>query len=71
MGKAAAPRSIPLRGIDEDFPGWHAWRSDAGRAWATRTGPSATWGRSAVPMTVDADSETQLREVLEGYRDAA
>lgn len=21
-----------------EFPGWHIWRSNAGRGWATRTG---------------------------------
>lgn len=24
--------------LEAEFPGWHIWRSDAGRWWATRTG---------------------------------
>jgi hypothetical protein len=56
----AGPRSL-----EADFPGWHVWRSSAGRWWATRTGADAAWERgSEVPMTVDADDEDRMREVL-------
>ena len=24
--------------LEAEFPGWHVWRSNAGRWWATRTG---------------------------------
>jgi hypothetical protein len=49
------------------FPGWRAWRSDAGRLWATRTGAKrrrpprapAEWA-----MTVDADDTAAMRAVL-------
>jgi hypothetical protein len=49
-----------------EFPGWHIWRSNAGRWWATRTGPvlhREDLGTGRV-MTLDADDETALREQL-------
>jgi hypothetical protein len=52
--------------IEADFPGWHIWRSNAGRWWATRTGSvlrREDLGTGRV-MTVDADDETDLREQL-------
>jgi hypothetical protein len=52
--------------IEADFPGWHIWRSNAGRWWATRTGPvvrRAELGAARV-MTVDADDEDLLRDQL-------
>ena len=51
--------------LEADFPGWHVWRSSAGRWWATRTGAGAQWERgSLVPMTVDADDEDSMRAAL-------
>ena len=52
--------------LEADFPGWHVWRSSAGRWWATRTGAGALQRCSAgdLPMTVDADDEDQMRAVL-------
>ena len=57
----------PLAAIRRRFPGWHFWKSSAGRWWASRTGvqremplhPPAEWA-----MTVDADNTTELRNVL-------
>ena len=45
--------------LETEFPGWHIWRSSAGRWWATRTGlvlrrEDLGTGRF---MTVDADNE--------------
>ena len=51
---------------EAEFPGWHIWRSNAGRWWATRTGSvlrREDLGTGRV-MTVDADDETALREQL-------
>jgi hypothetical protein len=52
-----------LRAVEAEFPGWHAWRSNAGRWWATRTGPDEQRERP-VPRTVDADDEAGLRALL-------
>lgn len=52
--------------LEAEFSGWHIWRSNAGRWWATRTGPVVhreNLGTRRV-MTVDADDETSLREQL-------
>jgi hypothetical protein len=52
--------------LEAEFPGWHIWRSSAGRWWATRTGSvlrREELGTGRV-MTVDADSDTELREQL-------
>ncbi len=51
-----------------EFARWHVWRSDKGRWWATRTGRNAQLNASDVPMTVDARSEEELRELLNAYR---
>lgn len=52
--------------LEAEFPGWHIWRSNAGRWWATRTG--SVLGRDELGtgrvMTVDADDEGDLREQL-------
>jgi hypothetical protein len=51
---------------EADFPGWHIWRSNAGRWWATRTGfvlRREELGTGRV-MTVDADDEASLRQQL-------
>jgi len=52
--------------LEAEFPGWHIWRSNAGRWWATRTGlvrRRENLGTGRV-MTVDADDERGLREQL-------
>jgi hypothetical protein len=52
--------------LEADFPGWHIWRSNAGRWWATRTGSVLRrddLGTGRV-MTLDADDETVLRDLL-------
>lgn len=52
--------------LEAEFPGWHIWRSNAGRWWATRTGAvlrRADLGSGRV-MTVDADDDGALREQL-------
>jgi hypothetical protein len=49
-----------------EFPGWHIWRSNAGRWWATRTGSvlrREDLGTGRV-MTLDADDEHGLCEQL-------
>ena len=48
--------------FEAEFPGWHIWRSNAGRWWATRTGTilrREDLGTGRV-MTVDADDEDAL-----------
>jgi hypothetical protein len=48
--------------LEAEFPGWHIWRSNAGRWWATRTGSvlrREDLGTGRV-MTLDADDETGL-----------
>jgi hypothetical protein len=61
----------PLAALRRDFPGWHPWRSSAGRYWATRMrhrekpselplDESVTWA-----MTVDGDDAAQLRKAIE------
>lgn len=69
MSRRAAPRgslAVQVAAIEDDFPGWHAWPSSAGRCWATRTGSrrrppgaGADWA-----MTVDGDTPDQLREAI-------
>lgn len=52
--------------LQAEFSGWHIWRSNAGRWWATRTGSvlhREELGTGRV-MTVDADDEASLREQL-------
>jgi hypothetical protein len=54
--------------LDAEFPGWHIWRSNAGRWWATRTGfvlRREDLGTGRV-MTLDADDEPELRQQLTG-----
>jgi hypothetical protein len=53
-------------GMAQEFPGWHIWRSQAGRWWATRLGNMA-WDQHHDPgfaMTVDADTPAELVMVL-------
>ena len=52
--------------LEADFPGWHIWRSNVGRWWATRTGTVLRregLGTGRV-MTVDADDEGALSDQL-------
>ena len=54
--------------LEAEFPGWHIWRSNAGRWWATRTGSvlrREELGTGRV-MTLDADDESDLRGQLTG-----
>jgi len=49
-----------------EYPGWHIWRSNTGRWWATRTGSvlrREDLGTGRV-MTLDADDEAALRDQL-------
>ena len=52
--------------LEAEFPGWHIWRSNAGRWWATRTGSILRrddLGTGRV-MTLDADDEGSLSNQL-------
>jgi len=52
--------------LETEFPGWHIWRSSAGRWWATRTGSvlrREDLGTGRV-MTLDADDERGLCDQL-------
>jgi len=52
--------------LEAEFPGWHIWRSNADRWWATRTGVVVRredLGTRRV-MTVDADDPSGLRDQL-------
>jgi hypothetical protein len=54
--------------LEAEFPGWHIWRSSAGRWWATRTGTvlrREDLGTARV-MTVDADDASALHDQLTG-----
>jgi hypothetical protein len=53
--------------LEAEFPGWHIWRSNAGRWWATRTGSVLRrddLGTGRV-MTMDGDDEPDLRVQLQ------
>jgi len=55
-----------LAEFEAEFPGWHVWRSNAGRWWATRTGSvlrREDLGTGRV-MTVDADDASSLHSQL-------
>ncbi|WP_300614381.1 hypothetical protein [Trebonia sp.] len=57
---------VELAELKAEFPGWHVWRSNAGRWWATRTGTVLRrdeLGAGRV-MTVDADDAAALRDEL-------
>jgi hypothetical protein len=52
--------------LEAEFPGWHIWRSSAGRWWATRTGTvlrRENLGTGRV-MTLDGDDASSLRDQL-------
>ena len=51
--------------IEEEFPGWQVWRSDAGRWYATRSGDlTDAQLQAGYAMTVAADDSTGLRRLL-------
>lgn len=62
----ATPAPEALAAVETDFPGWHAWGSNTGRWWATRTEGTPAWKAAGLPMTVDADNEAGLRAELAG-----
>lgn len=52
-------------GLEEEFPGWLVWRSDAGRWYATRSGDlTDAQLQAGYAMTVAADDVAGLRELL-------
>jgi hypothetical protein len=51
--------------IEEEFPGWLVWRSDAGRWYATRSGDlTDAQLQAGYAMTVAADDPAGLRALL-------
>lgn len=51
--------------IEEEFPGWLVWRSDAGRWYATRSGDlTDAQLQAGYAMTVAADDSAGLRALL-------
>ncbi|RFS81021.1 hypothetical protein D0T12_34015 [Actinomadura spongiicola] len=51
--------------IQEEYPGWQVWRSDAGRYYATRSGDlSDAQLQAGLAMTVAADDSVGLRRLL-------
>jgi hypothetical protein len=51
--------------IEEEFPGWLVWRSDAGRWYATRSGDlTDAQLQAGYAMTVAADDSPGLRALL-------
>jgi hypothetical protein len=51
--------------IEEEFPGWLVWRSDAGRWYATRSGDlTDAQLQAGLAMTVAADDSQGLWELL-------
>ncbi|MBC6462615.1 hypothetical protein [Actinomadura sp. HBU206391] len=51
--------------IEEEFPGWLVWRSDAGRWYATRNGDlTDAQLQAGYAMTVAADDSAGLRALL-------
>jgi hypothetical protein len=56
-----------LAAVAAAYPGWHIWRSQAGRWWATRLGREAHWGGyndGDFAMTIDADTLEELAREL-------
>jgi hypothetical protein len=53
--------------IEEEFPGWLVWRSDAGRWYATRSRDlTDAQLQAGHAMTVAADDSVGLRDLLFG-----
>jgi hypothetical protein len=51
--------------LEEEFPGWLVWRSDAGRWYATRSGDlTDAQLQAGYAMTVAADDAAGLRALL-------
>ncbi len=61
--------------IEQDYPAWHVWQSQAGRWWATRLGHARPLADREpndpndpndpeFAMTLDADTAAELREAL-------
>ncbi|PKK13313.1 hypothetical protein [Thermomonospora sp. CIF 1] len=51
--------------IEEEFPGWKVWRSDAGRWYATRSGDlTDAQLQAGCATTVAADDSAGLRALL-------
>jgi hypothetical protein len=52
--------------LEAEFPGWHIWRSNADRWWATRTGVVLRREDLGIRrvMTIDADDLRALRDQL-------
>jgi hypothetical protein len=55
--------------IEQEYPAWHVWQSQAGRWWATRLGHARPLADRdpkdpAFAMTLDADTAAELREAL-------
>lgn len=57
------PVIAALRALEDEFPGWHCWRSNHGWLWATRCGPKASFA-GHIPMTIDAATVDELRRQL-------
>jgi hypothetical protein len=52
-----------ITAICRQFPQWQPWRSDGGRFYATRTGPTPRVPAGGA-MTVDGDTSDELRAEL-------
>ena len=63
MGGLVVEDVTALTAIGAQFPRWRPWRSDAGRLWATRCGPSPRVPAGGA-MTVSGDDADELRAEL-------
>ena len=64
---AIDPVEDELARLSEAYQGWHIWRSQAGRWWATRLGRDTHWGAecgTGYAMTIDADTLAGLAREL-------
>jgi hypothetical protein len=65
--RATDPVEDELARLSEAYQGWHIWRSQAGRWWATRLGRDTHWDGASGPgyaMTIDADTLAGLAREL-------
>jgi hypothetical protein len=65
--RATDPVEDELARLSEAYQGWHIWRSQAGRWWATRLGRDTHWGADSgtdYAMTIDADTLAELAREL-------